>query len=33
MYKYLFRNVKQIIPRISDTELIALKSGSTCIDQ
>ena len=33
MYKYLFRQVKNIIPRISDTELIALKSGTTCIDR
>ena len=33
MYKYLFRNIKNIVPKISDTELIALKSGSTCIDR
>lgn len=31
--KYIFNNVKKIIPKISDTELIALKSGTTCIDR
>lgn len=33
MYKYLFRRVKQIIPKISDTEIIALKSGGVSIDR
>ena len=27
-----FNNIKLIIPKISDTELIALRSGTTCID-
>ena len=31
--KYVFNRVKKIIPKISDTELIALKSGTTCIDR
>ena len=29
----IFRNIKNIVPRISDTELIALKSGTTSIDR
>lgn len=29
----VFNQVKQIIPKISDTELIALRSGTTCIDK
>ena len=33
MYKYLFRHVKSIIPKISDTEIIALKSGGVSIDR
>lgn len=33
MYKYLFRRVKNIIPKISDTEIIALKSGGVSIDR
>ncbi len=33
MYKTFFRQVKKLIPRISDTELIALKSGNTHIDR
>ena len=33
MYKYLFRRVKSIIPKISDTEIIALKSGGVAIDR
>lgn len=33
MYKYIFRKVKKLIPRISDTELIALVSGNTSIDR
>ena len=28
----IFNKIKSIIPRISDTELIALRSGTTCID-
>ncbi len=31
--KYFFNNIKRIIPKISDTELIALKSGTTSIDR
>ena len=31
--KFFFNNVKRIIPKISDTELIALKSGTTSIDR
>jgi hypothetical protein len=30
---YLFRKVKSIIPRISETELIALRSGTTSLDK
>ena len=33
MYKSLFNYVKRKIPRISDTELIALRSGNTSIDR
>ncbi len=33
MLKIAFNNIKKIIPRISDTELIALRSGTTSIDQ
>ena len=33
MYKFLFNNVKKIIPRISETEIIALKSGGISIDR
>ena len=33
MYRFLFNRVKKIIPRISDTELIALESGTTSIDR
>ena len=33
MYRLLFRFVKNKIPRISDTELIALQSGDTSIDR
>jgi len=33
MYKYLFNRVKSIIPKISDTEIIALKSGGVSIDR
>ena len=31
--KHIFRKVKQIIPKISDTELIALTSGTTSLDR
>lgn len=31
--KTIFRNIKKIVPRVSDTELIALKSGTTSIDR
>ena len=33
MYRYIFNRVKKIIPRISDTELIALRSGTTSLDR
>tara|TARA_B100001063_G_C16757978_1_gene554252 strand:+ start:180 stop:2114 length:1935 start_codon:yes stop_codon:yes gene_type:complete len=33
MYSRLFRFVKQKIPRISDTEMIALQSGDTSVDR
>lgn len=33
MYKFLFHQVKKIIPRISETEIIALKSGGIAIDR
>jgi acyl-CoA dehydrogenase len=33
MYKLIFNNVKKIIPKISETEIIALKSGGTSIDR
>lgn len=33
MYKYLFNKVKSIIPKISETEIIALKSGGVSIDR
>lgn len=33
MYKYIFSSVKNIIPKISETEIIALKSGGTSIDR
>ena len=33
MYKSIFSKVKRIIPRVSDTELIALKSGTTSLDR
>ena len=31
--KYLFNSIKNIIPKISSTELIALRSGNTSIDR
>ena len=33
MYKQLFNSIKKIIPKISDTEIIALKSGGVSIDR
>jgi acyl-CoA dehydrogenase len=33
MYKFLFNRVKSIIPKISETEIIALKSGGVSIDR
>lgn len=33
MYKNLFNRVKRIIPKISETEIIALKSGGVSIDR
>ena len=33
MYKLIYKNVKKIIPRISETELLALRSGTTSIDR
>ena len=33
MYKYIFNKIKKIIPKISDTEIIALRSGGTNIDR
>ena len=32
MYKILFSNIKTLIPKISKTELIALRSGGVSID-
>lgn len=33
MYKYLFKTIKGKLPKISNTELIALQSGTTFIDR
>ena len=33
MYKLIFKNIKRIIPKVSETELIALRSGTTSIDR
>jgi len=33
MYKIIFNNIKKILPKISETEIIALKSGGTSIDR
>ena len=33
MNKSLFRNVKKLIPKINETEIIALKSGTTSVDR
>jgi len=32
MYRFIFNRVKKIIPRLSDTELVALKSGTVSMD-
>ena len=33
MYRFLFNSVKKKIPKISDTEMIALRSGNTSLDR
>ena len=33
MYRFLFNYVKKKLPRISDTELIALRCGNTSLDR
>ena len=33
LYKSIFNRVKKIIPKISETEIIALRSGGTSIDR
>ena len=33
MRKLLFNSVKKLVPRISQTELIALRSGNTSLDR
>ena len=33
MYRSIFNRVRKIVPKISDTELIALRSGSTSLDR
>ena len=33
MYRFIFSRVKKIVPRISDTDLIALRTGNTHIDR
>ena len=33
MYRFLFPRIKRMLPRISDTELIALQSGDTSVDR
>lgn len=33
MNRFIFNRIKKIIPKISQTELIALESGTTCIDR
>lgn len=33
MYNRIFNTVKKIVPRVSDTELIALRSGTTSLDR
>ena len=33
MNKFIFSKIKQLVPKISSTELIALRSGNTSIDR
>ena len=33
MYRAIFGRIKKIVPKISETELIALNSGSTSLDR
>ena len=33
MYRFLFNKVRNIVPRISETELIALRTGNTHMDR
>jgi len=33
MYRFIFNRIKKIIPKISETELIALNSGNTSLDR
>jgi acyl-CoA dehydrogenase len=33
MYRYIFNKVRTIVPKISDTELIALRTGNTHLDR
>ena len=33
LYRNIFKTIKKIIPKISETELIALRSGTTSIDR
>ena len=33
MIQHIFKAVRKLVPRISDTELIALKSGTTSLDR
>jgi hypothetical protein len=33
MYRRIFNHIKKIIPKISETEIIALKSGGVSIDR
>ena len=33
MYRLIFNQSKKLLPRISETELIALRSGNTSIDR
>ena len=33
MYQLLFNRVKRLIPKVSQTELIALRSGTTSVDR
>ena len=33
MYKQLFQKCKSLLPRISETELLALKSGTASLDR